>query len=547
MQKINAQTLKHMFLGGANNLINNKDYVDKLNVFPVPDGDTGTNMSLTLKSAIEEVEKSDCRDLKVLGDAITKGSLMGARGNSGVILSQILRGFSKYIEVKDELEIKDFAYALDNSRKVAYKAVIKPIEGTILTVIRETATYAREVCNNYDNFDVFFDDIIKKANEVLQKTPELLKELKNAGVVDSGGQGLVFFIEGMIKTFKGEELIPHAESSSLSDKLFEEDIHILDEEPEFGYCTEFMLITDKLTPLELQEKIQDMGNSLIVVGADDIIKVHIHSNNPGKVFEIAGSYGELDRMKVENMRLEFRERLAENKKAHLDSSDDQPKHENTKDFTIIAVSAGKGLDTIMRDSGVDYIIEGGQTMNPSTNDFISVIEKIDQNDIFIFPNNSNIIMAANQAKDMSDKNVRVIPTKNIPQCIQALIAMNTFSSFDQNEELMNGAIEKVKSAQVTFAVRDTKSDGLDIKKGDFIGLTSKEIISAEKDLQSATLNLIKKLVDDDSEIVSLFYGEDVSEEDANEMADKISEEFENIEVEVYYGGQPVYYYLISIE
>ena len=308
-----------------------------------------------------------------------------------------------------------------------------------------------------------------------------------------------------------------------------------------------MLITDKLTPQELQEKIQDMGNSLIVVGADDIIKVHIHSNNPGKVFEIAGSYGELDRMKVENMRLEFRERLAENKKAHLDSSDEQPKHENTKDFTIIAVSAGKGLDTIMRDSGVDYIIEGGQTMNPSTNDFISVIEKIDQNDIFIFPNNSNIIMAANQAKDMSDKNVRVIPTKNIPQCIQALIAMNTFSSFDQNEELMNGAIEKVKSAQVTFAVRDTKSDGLDIKKGDFIGLTAKEIISAEKDLQSATLNLIKKLVDDDSEIVSLFYGEDVSEEDANEMADKISEEFENIEVEVYYGGQPVYYYLISIE
>ena len=547
MQKINAQTLKHMFLGGANNLINNKDYVDKLNVFPVPDGDTGTNMSLTLKSAIEEVEKSDCKDLKVLGDAITKGSLMGARGNSGVILSQILRGFSKYIETKDELEIKDFAYALDNSRKVAYKAVIKPIEGTILTVIRETATYAREVCNNYDNFDVFFDDIIKKANEVLQKTPELLKELKNAGVVDSGGQGLVFFIEGMIKTFKGEELIPHDEASSLSGKLFEEDIHILDEEPEFGYCTEFMLITDKLTPLELQEKIQDMGNSLIVVGADDIIKVHIHSNNPGKVFEIAGSYGELDRMKVENMRLEFRERLAENKKAHLDSSDEQPKHENTKDFTIIAVSAGKGLDTIMRDSGVDYIIEGGQTMNPSTNDFISVIEKIDQNDIFIFPNNSNIIMAANQAKDMSDKNVRVIPTKNIPQCIQALIAMNTFSSFDQNEELMNGAIEKVKSAQVTFAVRDTKSDGLDIKKGDFIGLTAKEIISAEKDLQSATLNLIKKLVDDDSEIVSLFYGEDVSEEDANEMADKISEEFENIEVEVYYGGQPVYYYLISIE
>ncbi|EFM38533.1 DAK2 domain fusion protein YloV [[Eubacterium] yurii subsp. margaretiae ATCC 43715] len=546
MQKINAQTLKHMFLGGANNLINNKDYVDKLNVFPVPDGDTGTNMSLTLKSAIEEVEKSDCKDLKSLGDSITKGSLMGARGNSGVILSQILRGFSKYIETKDELEIKDFAYALDNSRKVAYKAVIKPIEGTILTVIRETATYAREVCDNYDNYDVFFDDIIAKANEVLQKTPDLLKELKNAGVVDSGGQGLVFFIEGMVKTFKGEELVSHTDSSSSSEKLFEEDIHILDEEPEFGYCTEFMLITNKLSPQELQEKIEDLGNSLIVVGADDIIKVHIHSNNPGKVFEIAGSYGELDRMKIENMRLEFRDRLAENKKAHANDVEEE-KYENKKDFTVIAVSAGKGLDTIMRDSGVDYIIEGGQTMNPSTNDFISVIEKISQNDIFIFPNNSNIIMAANQAKDMSDKNIRVIPTKNIPQCIQALIAMNTFSSFDENEKLMNEAIEKVKSAQVTFAVRDTKSDGLDIKKDDFIGLTGKAILSAEKDLKTATVNLIKKLVDEDSEIVSLFYGEDVSKEDADEIADIISEELENVEVEVYYGGQPVYYYLISVE
>ena len=546
MQKINAQTLKHMFLGGANNLINNKDYVDKLNVFPVPDGDTGTNMSLTIKSAIEEVEKSDCKDLKTLGDAITKGSLMGARGNSGVILSQILRGFSKYIETKDELEIKDFAYALDNSRKVAYKAVIKPIEGTILTVIRETATYAREVCDNYDNYDVFFDDIIAKANEVLQKTPDLLKELKNAGVVDSGGQGLVFFIEGMVKTFKGEELVSHTTSSTSSERLFEEDIHILDEEPEFGYCTEFMLITDKLSPQELQEKIENLGNSLIVVGADDVIKVHIHSNNPGKVFEIAGSYGELDRMKIENMRLEFRERLAGNKKAHV-NKDEKEKYENKKDFTIIAVSAGKGLDTIMRDSGVDYIIEGGQTMNPSTNDFVSVIEKISQNDIFIFPNHSNIIMAANQAKDMSDKNIRVIPTKNIPQCIQALIAMNTFSSFDENEKLMNEAIEKVKSAQVTFAVRDTKSDGLDIKKDDFIGLTGKAILSAEKDLKTATVNLIKKLVDEDSEIVSLFYGEDVSKEDADEIAELISEELENVEVEVYYGGQPVYYYLISVE
>ena len=546
MQKINSQLLKDMFLGGANNLINNKDYVDKLNVFPVPDGDTGTNMSLTLKSAIEEVEKANYDNLKSLGEAITKGSLMGARGNSGVILSQILRGFSKYIETKEELDILDFAYALDNARKVAYKAVIKPVEGTILTVIRETATYAREVCENYDNFDIFFDDLLKKANESLQNTPNLLKELKNAGVVDSGGQGLVFFIDGMVKTFKGEELALRIDSNnSNSNKLFEEDIHILDEEPEFGYCTEFMLKTDKLEPIQLQEKIEHMGNSLIVVGSDNIIKVHIHSNNPGKVLEIAGEYGELDRMKIENMRLEFRERLEQNKQAH--NKEQEIKYENKKDFTIIAVSAGKGIDNIMRDSGVDYIIEGGQTMNPSTNDFINAIDKIEQNDIFIFPNNSNIIMAANQAKDISSKNVKVIPTKNIPQCLQALIAMNTMSSFDENEKLMNSSIDLVKSGQVTFAVRDTTSDGLDIKKDDFIGLSGKQILSCEKNVSDATINLIKKMVNEDSEIISLFYGEDVEEQEANKIVEKLSEEFEDIDVELYYGGQPIYYYLISVE
>ena len=545
MQKINSALLKEMFLGGANNLINNKAYVDKLNVFPVPDGDTGTNMSLTLKSAIEEIENSPCNNLKEVGDAITKGSLMGARGNSGVILSQILRGFSKAIETKEELDIHDFAMSLDSAKKVAYKAVIKPVEGTILTVIRETADYAREVYLNYDDFNIFFDDLVIKANEVLQKTPELLKELKNAGVVDSGGQGLVFFFEGMVKTFKGEDLSVYKEETSSSNKLFEEDIHILDEDPEFGYCTEFMLKTDKLKPLELQEKIEHMGNSLIVVGSDDIIKVHIHSNNPGKVLEIAGEYGELDRMKIENMRLEFKERLEENKKAHEKSQDEVL--ENKKPFSIISVSVGKGLNDIMRDFGVDYVIEGGQTMNPSTNDFINAIEKITQEDIFIFPNNSNIIMAANQAKDISNKNIKVIPTKNIPQCLQALISMNTFVSFDDNEKLMNEAITRVKSGQVTFAVRDTQSNGFNIKKDDFIGLSEKEILSCESSVNSATLSLIKAMIDENSEIISIFYGEDVKPDDAEIFSKQLEEEFTECEIECYYGGQPIYYYLISVE
>ncbi|MGP1410517.1 MAG: DAK2 domain-containing protein [Peptoanaerobacter stomatis] len=547
MQKINSALLKDMFLGGANNLINNKAYVDKLNVFPVPDGDTGTNMSLTLKSAVDEINKNTCSTLKELGDSITKGSLMGARGNSGVILSQILRGFSKAIETKDELDIRDFALSLDSAKKVAYKAVIKPVEGTILTVIRETADYARDVYANYDNFSVFFDDLLKKANEVLQKTPELLKELKNAGVVDSGGQGLIFFIEGMVKTFKGEELKIHDDNSKSSEKLFEEDIHILDENPQFGYCTEFMLNTVKLEPNDLKEKIEHMGNSLIVVGSDNIIKVHIHSNNPGKVLEIAGELGELDRIKIENMRLEFKERLEQNKEARKHSDNFEEIGKSQKAFSIISVSVGKGLNDIMKDFGVDYIIEGGQTMNPSTNDFLNAIKKINQNDIFIFPNNSNIIMAANQAKELSEKNIKVIPTKNIPQCIQALISMNTFMSFDENETLMSEAIPNVKSGQVTFAVRDTVSNGFDIKKGDFIGLSEKEILSCEKDANTATINLIKSMIDKNSEIVSIFYGEDIKQDKADLFKEELQYEFPDLEIEFYYGGQPIYQYLVSIE
>lgn len=557
MQTIKPAMLKDMFIGGADNLINNKEYVDRLNVFPVPDGDTGTNMSLTLKSAIEELKNINDADMTKIGEAVKKGSLMGARGNSGVILSQILRGFARYIDDKQELGIKDFAYALDSSTKVAYKAVIKPVEGTILTVIRETAEFATGSYNNYDDFNIFFDDIIVAANTSLKNTPNLLKELKQANVVDSGGQGFVFFLEGMIKTFKGEKLIIHADKTltnehsaiNQQDRLFEEDIHIFDEMPEFGYCTEFMLKSDKITPQGLQEKIQDLGNSLIVVGADDIIKIHIHSNNPGHVLEIAGSYGELDRLKIENMRLEFTDRLAQNKQAQGKTDEVQTKKEkeNQKSFAIISVATGDGITKIMEESGVDYVIEGGQTMNPSTQDFLNAINALKETDIIIMPNNSNIIMAAEQAQEMSEKNVKVLRTKEIPQAIEALISMDFFGSFDENVQKMSNALDNVKSGQVTFAVRDTEQDGLTIKKDDIIGLSGKKILASEKTINAAVKKLLDKMVDEDSELVTVYYGKDVNGADSKALNDELAKLYPDLEIDFFYGGQPVYYYIISVE
>lgn len=549
MQTIDPAMLKDMFIGGAENLINNKEYVDKLNVFPVPDGDTGTNMSLTLEYAVKELENADENSMSAIGEAVQKGSLMGARGNSGVILSQILRGFAKYINEKDELTIKDFAYALDSAKKVAYKAVIKPVEGTILTVVKQTAQYCVDSYGLYDNFNLFFKDTLEQANISLQNTPNLLKELKQAGVVDSGGQGFLYFLEGMFKTFNGEKLTKYKKEEKSADKLFEDDIHILDEMPEFGYCTEFMLKTEKLTPKQLQEKIQDMGNSLIVVGADDIIKIHIHTNNPGAVLEIAGGYGELDRLKIENMRLEFSERLKQNKSAHLEKANqaEHSKTENQKSFAIISVSMGDGLANIMKESGVDKIIEGGQTMNPSTSDFLQAIDSLDENDIFIMPNNSNIIMAAEQAQSISDKNVFVIKTKNIPQCLEALIAMDFFGTFESNKQKLTDAIDNVKSGQVTFAVRDTERDGFKIKKDDIIGLSGKHILSCEKSVEKAVESLIEKMADSDSDLITLYYGDNIYEKDAQRLKKKLEDKFQDYDIDMFYGGQPVYYYILSVE
>lgn len=549
MKSIDALLLKEMIQAGYANLVANKSYVDKLNVFPVPDGDTGTNMSLTMKSAIEKLETIDEVNMENIALAITKGSLMGARGNSGVILSQIFRGFGNKISDKKELTVKDLAEAFDEARKVSYKAVIKPVEGTILTVIRISANFATKNHKSYKDIVNFLEDIVKEGDKALQDTPNQLKELKDAGVVDSGGQGLMFVLEGMLKKLKGEfvEDIPKTAKTENNSKIFDNDIHILDKEPEFGYCTEFILHSDKITGEELKEKIIDMGNSMVVVEGDGMVKVHIHSNEPGKVLGIAGSYGNLDRIKIDNMRLEYQERLAQNKEARgdLDLASNITKID--KKFGIISVSTGDGIANIMNDFGVDYIIKGGQTMNPSTNDFIEAIDSIDKDDIMIFPNNSNIIMAANQAKSMSNKNVVVIPTKNIPQCFQGLIAVDSFGTLKENEKNVMNSYLNVKSGQVTYAVRDTKTKEFAIKKGDYIGLDEKNILSCAKTVDIATMDLIDKMVDEETEIISLYSGEDTTKEDAEKLTEKLQEKYEEYEIELYYGGQVVYNYLISVE
>ena len=544
MNSIDAILLKDMIISGANNLIKEKNLIDKLNVFPVPDGDTGTNMSLTIESAVKELEKSEVSDISSVGKAITKGSLMGARGNSGVILSQLLRGFAKSIEGKKEINIEDLASALDSAREVAYKAVIKPVEGTILTVVRETAEYAMKTYKNEADMKIFLEKLIDKSNHSLNNTPELLKALKDANVVDSGGKGFVVFFEGMYMAFIGEPVSIDKDKIQKESLFAEEDIHIFEGELEFGYCTEFMVNTDLVSPEDFKDEIEGFGDSLIVVGDDGLIKVHIHTNNPGEVMEKGIKYGNLDRIKIENMRMQHEERLTQNQ-----SSKEQPKIENVieKNFGIISVAMGSGISQIMKDFGVDHIIEGGQTMNPSTKDFLEAIEKIDADKIFILPNNSNIIMAANQAKEISEKTIAVIPTKTIPQGFQALMNMSLQGDFLENENSMKESIELVKTGQVTYAVRDTISNGRDIKKDDIIGIGEKEIVASGSSVSEVTKELLEALIDEDSEIVSLFYGSDVDKKEAETLLETLQDEYSDIDVELYEGGQPLYYYIISVE
>ena len=540
---IKAKAFREMFVSGANNLQNSKDLVDKLNVFPVPDGDTGTNMSLTISYAMKELEKVGEDDITKIAKALSKGSLMGARGNSGVILSQIIRGIGKSVEGKEKLSTVDLAKALKGGSDTAYKAVIKPVEGTILTVIRETAEYAVKLAKRENNIEKFLGKVVREDNVSLENTPNLLKNLKDAGVVDSGGKGLTLILEGFYLAIVGKAVVPAtAEKAELKNVSLSSADTTSTEDIKFGYCTEFILESDKIDDAGIRDIMLGYGDSLAVVGDEGVIKVHVHTNEPGNVLQEALKYGQLLTIKIENMRMQHEnilEGVAEN------AEYEEPVEE--KEFAFISTSMGDGLASIFKDFGVDHVIEGGQTMNPSTEDFMKAIDKIHAKNIFILPNNSNIIMAANQAKELSDKNIIVIPTKNIPQAVSALVGFNPEATAEENEANMIESLSYVKSGQVTFAVRDTVMNGIEIREGNIIGIAEKELIAAGDEVDEVTKKLVEKLVDEDSAIITLFYGEDVTEEQAEELRGELEEKFEDIDVELYYGGQPLYYYLISVE
>lgn len=539
IQYIDGKNLRDMMVSGANNLQNNKDLVDKLNVFPVPDGDTGTNMSLTISYAIKELSKVSDDDITNIGKSLAKGSLMGARGNSGVILSQIIRGFTKSIEGKEKLTTIDFAQALKNGSDTAYKAVIKPIEGTILTVVRESGEYAIKAAKKESDIIKFLELVIKEANASLERTPELLKNLKDAGVVDSGGKGLVLMYEGMCEALKGNPINADGKSNANTSSSEPAQGEINTEDIKFAYCTEFILESDKVTYDKIKDIMLDYGDSLAVVGDDGLIKVHVHTNEPGTVLQEALKYGQLVTIKIENMKVQHENILIENQTAVSE--------EPMKEYGFIATSMGDGLADIFRDFGVDYIIEGGQTMNPSTEDFMKAIDSINAENIIILPNNSNIIMAANQAKALSEKNIIVIPSKTVPQGFASLVSFNADASVEENEATMAEALTIVKSGQVTYAVRDTVMNDIEVKEGNFIGIGESKLLSAGESKEEITLKLIESLVDEDSAIITLFYGEDVTEEEANSFKEILEEKYEDIDIELYYGGQPIYYYLISVE
>lgn len=554
-QSIEGKIFREMFISGANNLQNNKALIDKLNVFPVPDGDTGTNMSLTIASALKELNKVKDDNIEEIGKALAKGSLMGARGNSGVILSQIIRGISKSIEGKTTLGKEDIALALKSGSDTAYKAVIKPIEGTVLTVIRETSDYAVKNIKNHGNMIDFFEAIVESANISLEGTPELLKNLKEAGVVDSGGKGLVCLLEGMLAVLKGGYIGLNSEEESTSEISTSESIKDVD--IKYAYCTEFILETDKITSDEMRDKLIDCGDSMVCVGFDGVIKIHIHTNEPGNVLTEALKYGQLVTIKIENMKIQHANQIISDEEhdrvtssvdiEQVSKSEGFVLNKEKKKYGFITTAMGSGLSEMFEKLGVDVVIEGGQTMNPSTEDFMNAIEMINSDYIFIFPNNGNVIMAANQAKEISDKNIYVVPTKNIPQGIGCLVGFDPDSDPDTNMESFMDSLDSIKSGEITYAVRDTIMDGIEVKEGDIIGITAKKLISSGRKLDAVTRDVISKMIDEDSDILTLYYGENVEEDEARLFAEEIQDEYEDIEVELYYGGQPLYYYLISVE
>ena len=544
---VDAKMLGRMFLSGAKNLEAKKEWINELNVFPVPVGDTGTNMTLTIMAAASEVSALSDPTMKTLAKAISSGSLRGARGNSGVILSQLLRGFTKSIEHHEQVDAMAFARAFEKGVETAYKAVMKPKEGTILTVAKGAAVKALEIAEDSENLETFFADVIAEAEEVLSRTPEMLPVLKEAGVVDSGGQGLLEVLKGAFDGYMGKEI----------DMNFEKPAHAVMSKPvsaeesdiKFGYCTEFIIMLEKEFP-EKEEKafkeyLLSIGDSLVVVADDEIVKVHVHTNAPGDAIQRALTYGQLSNMKIDNMRLEHHERLIKDAEK---VAAQQAKAEPEKEVGFISVSVGDGMGEIFRELGADYLIEGGQTMNPSTEDVLQAISHVNAKNIFIFPNNKNIILAANQARDLTeDKNIIVIPTKTIPQGITALISYVPDKTVEQNTEEMLEAMTHVKTGQVTYAVRDTKIDDKEIRQGDIMGIGDKGILAVGQGIEDITVETLKEMVDEDTEIISIYYGADVTEEDAEQLCERLEELYPDFDVEINQGGQPIYYYVVSVE
>ncbi len=558
---IDALALKKAFIAGANNLDNNKEYINELNVFPVPDGDTGTNMTLTILSAVREVEASP-DDMKSIARAMSTGSLRGARGNSGVILSQLLRGFSKKIQDKRIIDVHDIADAFQKAVETAYKAVMKPKEGTILTVAKGVASKARDCADADMSLAQFCDEVIEYGDAVLASTPEMLPVLKEAGVVDSGGQGLMVVLKGAVDCLMGRVTVELSKSTGAvnvkknttgagNDEISTADI-------KFGYCTEFIINLEKpygdAEEDDLKSFLESIGDSIVCVSLDDIVKIHVHTNHPGQAFEKGLTLGYLTNMKIDNMRIEHNERVSQSERAESARQEEERQHrkhepaEPKKKYGFIAVSMGDGLNKLFGELGADHVIEGGQTMNPSTEDMLNAIDKVNAENIFILPNNKNVVLAANQAASLcEDKNIIVIPTANAPQGISAMIAFDSTADVDENKSSMKAAVKNVKSGQVTYSVRDTSIDGKAIKEGDIMGIGDKGLVSVGDDIEQVTFDLIADGVDDDSEVISIYNGADVSQEDADKLAARVEEAYPDVDVQCYYGGQPIYYYIVSVE
>ena len=549
--KINAKMLAKMFLAGAKNLEVKKEWINELNVFPVPDGDTGTNMTLTIMSAAKEVVNLQDEDMMTICKAISSGSLRGARGNSGVILSQLFRGFTKTIREYEEIDIPTLATATEKAVESAYKAVMKPKEGTILTVAKGMADKARELAEEgCDDMELYFRQIIEYGDEVLAKTPDMLPVLKQAGVVDSGGQGLMQVMKGAFDAFLGKEIDFTLEASKESTAK-EEPASSVDQEIKYGYCTEFIILLNKTfnikNEIDFKEYLESIGDSIVVVADGDVVKVHVHTNDPGLAIQRALKYGALSNMKIDNMRLEHQEKVMKEQQMKEQEQKKEPEMPH-KEVGFIAVSVGEGMSEIFKGLGADYIIEGGQTMNPSTEDMLNAIDKVNADTIFILPNNKNIILAANQAKTMvEDKKIIVIPTKTVPQGITAIINYVPDMDPEDNAATMECEIKNVLTGQVTYAVRDTMIDDKEIKQGDYMGIGDSGILSVGRDMEEVTFNMIKAMMHDDLELISIYYGSDVSEEAAEAIKAKVEETYPDCDVELQMGGQPIYYYVISME